>query len=56
MLMMVTTGQALILSVILGEWNMASRKTILMLKYSIATTMVGITVLMSSVAVPAAKE
>ena len=56
MLMMVTTGQALILSVILGEWNVASRKTILMLKYSIATTMVGITVLMSSVAVPAAKE
>jgi len=53
MLMMITTGQALILSVILGEWKVASSKTVSMLKYSILTTVVGIAVLMSSVAVPA---
>jgi hypothetical protein len=52
MLMMITTGQALILSVILGEWKAASSETIRTLKYSVLITVVGIAVLMSSVAVP----
>ena len=52
MLMMITTGQALILSVTLGEWKAASIETIRTLKYSVLITVVGIAVLMSSVAVP----
>lgn len=52
MLMMVTSGQALLLSVFLGEWKAASNDTIRTLKYSIFTTVVGIAVLMCSVAVP----
>ena len=52
MLMMITTGQALLLSVFLGEWKAASDKTLRTLKCSILTTVVGIGVLMSSVAVP----
>ena len=51
MLMMITTGQALILSVILGEWKAASEGTIRTLKCSILTTVVGIGVLMASLAV-----
>jgi hypothetical protein len=52
MLMMVTSGQALVLSVFLGEWKAASKETIRTLKGSILTTVVGIGVLMTSVAVP----
>ncbi len=52
MLMMTTTGQALVLSVILGEWKEASEGTIRTLKCSILTTAVGIGVLMASLAVP----
>lgn len=52
MLMMVTTGQALILSVYLGEWKLASKETISTLKKSIVTTLIGIFILMCSVAAP----
>ncbi len=55
MLMMVTTGQALVLSVILGEWKLASDETIRTLKCSVITTVVGIGVLMSSVGLPSNK-
>jgi len=42
--------------VILGEWKAASSKTIRTLKYSVLITIVGIAVLMSSVAVPSANQ
>ena len=51
MLMMVTSGQALVLSVFLGEWKAASEDTIRTLKLSLGTSVVGIAILMSSVAV-----
>lgn len=50
MLMMVTSGQALVLSVFLGEWKSASEDTIRTLKLSLGTSVVGIAILMSSVA------
>lgn len=50
MLMMVTSGQALVLSVFLGEWKAASEDTIRTLKLSLGTSVVGIAILMSSVA------
>jgi len=52
MLMIVTTGQALIVSVYLGEWNMASEKTISILRWSLSVTGAGLGILMCSAAVP----
>lgn len=52
MLMMITTGQALILSIYLGEWKVASARTLRMVQYSLITTAIGIAVLMSSVGAP----
>lgn len=52
MLMMITTGQALLLSIFLGEWKVASVKTLRMVRASLLTTALGIAILMSSVAAP----
>jgi len=52
MLMMITTAQALILSVYLGEWKAASKNTLRILKFSLVLTVFGLGVLMSSVALP----
>lgn len=52
MLMMITTGQALLLSVFLGEWKVASKETINTLQKSITVSLIGIAILMASTAVP----
>lgn len=52
MLMMVTTGQALILSVYLGEWKAASDITIRTLQWSLFVTGAGLIILMCSAAAP----
>lgn len=52
MLMMVTIGQSIILSIFLGEWKVASKSTMRTLKCSLLTTVVGIAILMSTVAIP----
>jgi L-rhamnose-H+ transport protein len=52
MLMMITTGQALMLSIYLGEWKVASAKTLRMVRHSLLTTALGITILMTSVVAP----
>ena len=52
LLMMITNLWSLVLSKILGEWKVACDKTIRTFVCSVATTMVGLLVLMCSVAVP----
>ncbi len=50
-LMMVMSGQVLLLSVFLGEWKSASEATITILKYSLGAKIIGIAILMSSIAI-----
>lgn len=52
LLMMITQGQAMMLSIWIGEWKKSSAMTIRTLCYSLLASFVGIVVLMSSVALP----
>jgi hypothetical protein len=52
LLMMITNLWALILSKVLGEWKVASQNTIKTFLLSVSVTMVGLLVLMCSIAVP----
>jgi hypothetical protein len=52
MLMMVTTAQGTLLSVLLGEWKIASVNTRRTLKISLITTFIGVAILMASIAAP----
>ena len=56
LLMMITNLWALVLSKILGEWKVACDKTIRTFVCSVATTMVGLLVLMCSIAVPTTNQ
>ena len=52
LLMMITNLWALLLSHFLGEWKLASQKTMKTFVYSVSVTMLGLLVLMCSVIVP----
>lgn len=52
LLMMITNLWALLLSKFLGEWKAASQKTVRTFAYSLVVTVIGLLVLMCSVAVP----
>jgi len=52
MLMMVTTAQGTLLSVLLGEWKIASPTTRKTLKISLIASFIGVAILMTSVAAP----
>lgn len=52
LLMMITNLWALVLSKFLGEWKDASQKTVRTFAYSLGVTIIGLLVLMCSVAVP----
>lgn len=52
MLMMVTTAQGTVLSLLLGEWKVASPDTLRTLKLSLLASFIGVGILMASVAAP----
>lgn len=52
MLMMVTTAQGTLLSILLGEWKVASPNTRKTLKISLIASFIGVAILMTSVAAP----